>query len=145
MGGRLDALQAAILNVKIKYYENDVLRRQNVAEQYTEQLTGSNLILPKISEHKTSVWAQYSIRVPNRDKVQELLKEKGIPTAVHYPKPLHLQECFQYLGYKKGDYPKSEKIANEIMSLPMNPYLSSEEVKYVANQVKAINLIEVVS
>jgi UDP-2-acetamido-2-deoxy-ribo-hexuluronate aminotransferase len=145
MGGRLDALQAAILNVKIKYYENDVLRRQNVAEQYTEQLTGSNLILPKISEHKTSVWAQYSIRVPNRDKVQELLKEKGIPTAVHYPKPLHLQECFQYLGYKKGDYPKSEKIANEIMSLPMNPYLSSEEVKYVANQVKAINLIEELS
>ena len=101
--------------------------------------------MPKISEHKTSVWAQYSIRVPNRDLVQELLKEKGIPTAVHYPKPLHLQECFQYLGYKKGDYPKSEKIANEIMSLPMNPYLSSEEVKYVANQVKAVNLIEVVS
>ncbi|MFD0964611.1 DegT/DnrJ/EryC1/StrS family aminotransferase [Pseudofulvibacter geojedonensis] len=136
MGGRLDALQAAVLNVKMKYYDNDVLRRQNVAEMYTDLLKGSDIKTPEISDYKTSVWAQYSIRVKNRDEVQTKLKENGIPTAVHYPVPLHLQECFKYLGYKKGDFPIAETISTEIMSLPMNPYLTKKEVTYVCNQLK---------
>lgn len=71
----------------------------------------------------------------NRDEVQEKLKELGIPTAVHYPMPLHLQECFTYLGYKKGDFPISEIVSNEIMSLPMNPYITDEEISYIVGKL----------
>ena len=85
------------------------------------QTKNYKLITPYVLEKCNSAWAQYSIRVKNRDEVQNFLKEKGIPTAVHYPMPLHLQECFKYLGYQKGDFPVSELISSEIMSLPMNP------------------------
>ncbi len=102
MGGRLDTIQAAVLNVKLKYYVKDLKLRQEVASKYTKALKSKvNLILPFVSEDSTSAWAQYSIRVKNRDSLQALLKDKGIPTAVHYPMPLHLQECFEYLDIKK--------------------------------------------
>ncbi len=78
-----------------------------------------------------SAWAQYSVCIQNSDKVQVKLKEVGIPTAVHYPMPLHLQECFAYLGYKTGDFLVSEVVSDEIMSLPMNPYLTDEEISYI--------------
>ena len=133
MGGRMDALQCAIVDVKLKYYEKDLLLRQEVASKYTNALKDKDLILPFIEENRTSAFAQYSIRVKNRDEVQHRLKEKGIPTAVHYPMPLHLQECFEYLGYKKGDFPISELISNEILSLPMNPYVTDEEIAYIGN------------
>jgi len=93
------------------------------------------LILPFIDEKATSAFAQYSIRVKNRDEVQARLKEQGIPTAVHYPMPLHLQECFAYLGYKKGDFPVSEIVSSEIISLPMNPYVSDDEIGYIASHI----------
>ena len=136
MGGRLDTIQAAVLNIKLKYYPKDLALRQEVAAKYTESLKyKSNLILPFIDEKATSVWAQYSVRVKNRDEVQNRLKEAGIPTAVHYPMPLHLQECFSYLGYKKDDFPISEIVSKEIMSLPMNPYVSDEEIKYIVGKI----------
>ena len=138
MGGRLDTLQAAVLNVKIDNYATAISKRQQVASRYTELLY-NKLITPKLSKYCTSVWAQYSVRVSNRDRVQNALREKGIPTAVHYPKSLHMQECFKYLGYNLGDFPVSEKVSNEIMSLPMNPYLTSEEQVYICNQL--INII----
>ena len=134
MGGRLDTLQAAILNVKLDSYDNDILRRQRVATNYTNMLQGK-VIVPFIKIDNTSVWAQYSIRVKNRDIIQQKLKEKGIPTAVHYPKPLHLQECFKYLGYNLGDFSISELVSNEIMSLPMNPYLTREEQYYICKEL----------
>lgn len=145
MGARLDTVQAAVLNVKLKYYKKDLALRQEVAKKYTEAFgcdplassslnSPKNIILPKIENNCTSAWAQYSIKVKNRDKMQAKLKDSGIPTAVHYPMPLHLQECFNYLGYKKGDFPICENISNEIMSLPMNPYLSDEEIKYISEQ-----------
>ena len=136
MGGRLDTIQAAILNVKLKYYPKDLALRQKVAVKYTEALKNkSNLILPYVDEKTTSAWAQYSVRVKNRDELQEKLKIDGIPTAVHYPMPLHLQECFLYLGYKKGDFPISEIVASEIMSLPMNPYITNEEIMYIVGNL----------
>ena len=134
MGGRLDTLQAAVLNVKIDNYDNDVKRRQKVASRYNELLKGK-LITPVVFKGRTSVWAQYSIRVKNREEVQLKLKEKGIPSAVHYPKPLHLQECFKYLDYKIGNFPVSEIVSNEIMSLPMNPYLKKEEQEYICKEL----------
>ncbi|WP_421717210.1 DegT/DnrJ/EryC1/StrS family aminotransferase [Arcobacter arenosus] len=135
MGGRLDTIQAAVLNVKLKYYKKDLALRQEVAGKYTKVLENkSNLILPFVDKNSTSSWAQYSIRVKNREELQSKLKENGIPTAVHYPMPLHLQECFEYLGYKKGDFPISELVSEEIMSLPMNPYLTDDEIKYISEQ-----------
>ena len=89
-----------------------------------------------IKKYNTSVWAQYSIRIPSRDLIKSKLKECGIPTAVFYPKPLHLQECFEYLGYKTGDFPTSEKVSKEIISLPMNPYLTYTEQKYSVDELK---------
>jgi UDP-2-acetamido-2-deoxy-ribo-hexuluronate aminotransferase len=136
MGGRLDTIQAAILNVKLKYYKKDLALRQEVASKYTNLLSSKeDVVLPFIKEDRTSAFAQYSIRVKNRDEMQEKLKNLGIPTAVHYPLSLHLQECFAYLGYNKEDFPISEMIASEIMSLPMNPYLSDEEIEYIAGSL----------
>ena len=151
MGGRLDTIQAAILNVKLKYYPKDLSLRQEVASKYTRALENkSNLILPFLHENATSAWAQYSVRVKNREElrqtfdkdlkgnlmsIQDYLKSKGIPTAIHYPMPLHLQECFEYLGYKMGDFPISEVVSNEILSLPMNPYLTDNEIKYISERL----------
>ncbi|RXK03744.1 aminotransferase DegT [Arcobacter sp. CECT 8989] len=135
MGGRLDTIQAAILNVKLKYYEKDLALRQEVASKYTKALSRKDLILPFVDKNATSAWAQYSVRVKNRDNIQSSLKENGIPTAVHYPMPLHLQECFECLGYKKGAFPISEIVSEEIMSLPMNPYLTDEEIEYISENI----------
>lgn len=136
MGGRLDTMQAAVLNVKLKYYPKDLVLRQEVASKYTKALENKlNLVLPYVDEKSTSAWAQYSVRVKNRDELQVKLKAVGIPTAVHYPMPLHLQECFQYLGYKKGDFPISEIVSDEIMSLPMNPYITDEEIQYICENL----------
>lgn len=135
MGGRMDTLQCAIVNVKLKYYEKDLALRQKVAAKYTEVLKNKHMILPFVNEKSTSAWAQYSIRVQNRNEVQAKLKEQGIPTAVHYPMPLHLQECFAYLDYKKDDFPICEQVSDEIMSLPMNPYVTDDEIQYIAEKV----------
>ena len=134
MGGRMDTIQAAVLNVKLKYYAKDLKLRQEVAIKYDGLLKDRHAI-PYIQENTTSAYAQYSIRVQGRDEVQASLKEQGIPTAVHYPMPLHLQECFEYLGYKKGDFFIAEQISTEIMSLPMNPYLNDNEIEYVCGYI----------
>jgi UDP-2-acetamido-2-deoxy-ribo-hexuluronate aminotransferase len=130
MGGRLDTIQAAILLAKLPHYESEIKMRQKVAITYSKSLNHS-LIKPTLKKKRSSVWAQYTIRVQNRDQVQQKLKQEGIPTAVHYPMPLHLQECFQYLSYKKGDFPIAELVSNEVMSLPMNPYVTDEEIAYI--------------
>jgi UDP-2-acetamido-2-deoxy-ribo-hexuluronate aminotransferase len=134
MGGRLDTIQAAVLNVKLKHYKKDLALRQEVARKYHDKLKDTHVV-PSIMIDATSAWAQYSIRVQDRDTLQAKLKEKGIPTAVHYPKPLHLQECFEYLGYKEGDFPISEKVSKEIMSIPMNPYVTDEEIAYICKSL----------
>jgi UDP-2-acetamido-2-deoxy-ribo-hexuluronate aminotransferase len=137
MGGRMDTLQCAVVNVKLKHYKKDLALREEVAKKYTEKLitNSQSLITPIVSDNCTSVWAQYSVRVKCRDEVQRKLKEQDIPTAVHYPMPLHLQECFVHLGYKEGDFPIAEKVSKEIMSFPMNPYLRDDEIEHVANKV----------
>lgn len=139
LGGRLDTIQAAVLNVKLKYYEKDLALRREVAEKYTKILKHqANIILPVIAKNVISTWAQYSIRVQNRNDVQEALKRAGVPTVVHYPMPLHLQACFIYLGYQKGTFPAAEQVSHEIMSLPMNSYIKDKEIKYIAENLKAI-------
>ena len=138
MGGRLDTIQAAILLAKLPYYALEIQNRQVVAEKYN-LLLQSSLATPVVKEECTSIWAQYTVRVQNRDQVQAKLKDEGIPTAVHYPMSLHQQECFRYLGLKDGDFPVAEQAAKEVMSLPMNSFLTDEEIYYVAEMLVESN------
>ncbi len=139
INGRLDAIQAAILNVKLKYFEKEVTTRQKIGQRYSDLLFTCNVTTPYIKADRTSVYAQYSIRVKEREKVVKALSNEGIPTAVHYPMPLHLQEAFKDLGYKEGDFPISEKISNEILSLPMSPYLTQEQQDFIVKVLKDIH------
>jgi len=134
LNARLDTIQAAVLLVKLSHYQKDLALRQEVARKYHAALP-DGIIKPSVPADRTSAWAQYSIRVRERERLQKKLKDAGIPTAVHYPMPLHLQECFQDLGYKKGEFPIAEKISTQILSLPMNPYLKDEEIKYITKKV----------
>jgi UDP-2-acetamido-2-deoxy-ribo-hexuluronate aminotransferase len=136
MGGRLDTLQAAILLAKLPHYQQELEARQQVAQSYTDVLS-SSLQTPIIQSDRTCAWAQYTIRVSGRDDLQAALKDKGIPTAVHYPMPLHLQECFLYLNYKKGDFPVAEQASIEVMSLPMNPLLTPKEIQYICKNLES--------
>jgi len=134
VNSRLDTLQAAVLNVKLKYYEKEIAMRQKVAERYTFLLK-EKVTTPVVKPDRTSVWAQYTIRVKNRDTVQKKLQEQGIPTAIHYPRPLHLQEAFAFCGGKMGDFPIAEKISAEVLSIPMSSFLSEMEQNYIVEHL----------
>jgi UDP-2-acetamido-2-deoxy-ribo-hexuluronate aminotransferase len=139
INGRLDAMQAAILNVKLKHFDKEVTARHKIGQRYSDMLFTCNVVTPYIKADRTSVYAQYSIRVKAREKVAAALGERGIPTAVHYPMPLHLQEAFADLGYGAGDFPIAEKVSEEIISLPMSPYLSEEQQDFIVNAIKEIH------
>lgn len=134
VNGRMDTIQCAVVLAKLPYYEEELALRDKVAQRYTELLS-DKVITPQVMPERTSAWAQYSIRVQNREALQEKLQSKGIPTTVHYPKPLHMQECFAYLGYTKSDFKVAKKISQEIMSLPMNPFLSEQEIEYICTSI----------
>jgi len=135
MGGRLDTIQAAVLLAKLPHYPQELADRQQVAQHYTDTLSDT-LQTPVIRSNRSSAWAQYTVRVNNRDALQAKLKDNGIPTAVHYPMPLHLQECFHYLNYKQGDFTISEKASNEVISLPMNSLLNNKQVDYITSKIQ---------
>ncbi|MBE0496110.1 MAG: DegT/DnrJ/EryC1/StrS family aminotransferase [Campylobacterales bacterium] len=137
LNGRLDTIQAAVLNVKLGYFDDEIKARERIGARYSELLK-EVLITPAVSKECTSVYAQYSVRVPNREHVAKTLNEAGIPTAIHYPIPLHLQPAFTYLGYKEGDFPLSETVASEIMSLPMSPFLTTEQQDLVVSALKDV-------
>jgi UDP-2-acetamido-2-deoxy-ribo-hexuluronate aminotransferase len=136
INGRLDAIQAAILNVKMKYFADEVKKRDEIGTRYNELLKDSGVTPPYIKDDRTSVFAQYSIKCKNRADLASKLNQTGIPTAVHYPISLHQQEAFANLGYKTGDFPVSEKISGEIMSLPMSPFLTTEQQDFIVNAIK---------
>lgn len=135
INGRLDTLQAAILIAKFKHLNEEVKLREEKGSYYTESLKGS-IITPYIEPHNISVYAQYSIRTDRRDDLSKYLNENRIPTAIHYPVPLHLQEAFNDLGYGDGDFPVSERVSKEILSLPMFPFITREEQDYVIDKVR---------
>jgi UDP-2-acetamido-2-deoxy-ribo-hexuluronate aminotransferase len=124
LNGRLDTLQAAILLTKLEIFDQELAARQNVAARYSAGL--QNVVeVPYLAQYCTSVWAQYSVLSDQRQELQDKLKAAGIPTAVYYPLPLHLQKAFAHLSYQLGDFPISEKAAKQIFSLPMHPYLDA--------------------
>jgi UDP-2-acetamido-2-deoxy-ribo-hexuluronate aminotransferase len=136
MGGRLDTLQAAILLAKFPHYKQEIELRQQVAQSYNHKLpNNAGFVLPQIKADRTSVWAQYTLSAHNREALHQNLQKVGIPTAIHYPKPLHLQECFGYLGYKSGAFPMAEQAADSVISLPMNPFLTEIELDFIAGNL----------
>jgi UDP-2-acetamido-2-deoxy-ribo-hexuluronate aminotransferase len=130
VNGRLDTIQAGILLAKFDIFPEEIELRLQVAERYTEMLNPlSDIETPAIPQGYKSAWAQYSVLAADerqRTELQNKLKETDIPTAIYYPKPLHLQSAFSYLDYKNGDFPISEEISSRIFSLPMHPYLAEE-------------------
>jgi UDP-2-acetamido-2-deoxy-ribo-hexuluronate aminotransferase len=139
INGRMDSMQAAVLLAKMSIFPEEIEMRQEIAARYDRLLAGS-VAVPKVLKDNVSAWAQYSVLHPHRDKVIQKLGEAGIPTAIYYPIPLHLQEAFAGLGYKKSDFPVAEKIAGEIFSLPMHPYLdkkSQDKITEVIRQFQA--------
>jgi len=136
INGRLDAIQAAVLNVKLKHFNKEVKLRDEIGSRYSDLLEDADVITPKIAKENTSVYAQYSMRVKDREAMVEKLTKAEIPTAIHYPLALHLQEAFKDLGYKKGDFPVSEMVSNEIMSLPMSSYLNETQQDFIVKNIK---------
>lgn len=137
INGRLDAMQAAILNVKLAHFKEEIARRIEIGNNYTKKIKeaykgdAADIITPFIPDGKVSVYAQYSVRVKNREEVTKKLNEAGIPTAIHYPIPLHMQECYAGCGFKEGDLPVSEKVSKEIMSLPMSAFLKDDDQDFI--------------
>jgi dTDP-4-amino-4,6-dideoxygalactose transaminase len=138
VNSRLDELQAALLNVKLKYLPADTLERQRLAKIYDEHLEGiEGLTLPHNAENCTSVYHIYQIRTEKRDALQKYLTEQGIGTVIHYPVPPHLQKAYKELNYQKGDFPIAEKIANETLSIPLYQGMTEEQQMQVIEKVKA--------
>jgi dTDP-4-amino-4,6-dideoxygalactose transaminase len=137
INGRLDSIQAAVLLAKMEIFDKEIKMRNDVADKYINALDGK-VVTPYIPTDHTSCWAQFCVLAENeehRSELQAKLKEKDIPTAIYYPKPLHLQDAFADLGYKKGDFPVTDKIAGRIFALPMHPYLTDEEINLIAETI----------
>lgn len=142
INGRLDTLQAAILLAKFDIFPEEMKLRQKVAQRYTGLLSPSTsksaLLIPQTPPNMQSAWAQYSILAmdeKHRFKLQKTLKQQGIPTAIYYPKPLHLQIAFAFLGYGEGDFPISEDYSRRIFSIPMHPYLEMTDQERIAEVI----------
>jgi len=140
INGRLDTIQAAVLLAKFDIFPAEVTRRDAVAKRYDGLLgSGTELQLPRVPKDSQSAWAQYSVLAKDasqRDFIRRALSQEGIPSAVYYPKPLHLQDVFRPLRYGKGDFPVSEDCAERIFSLPMHPYLQEHEQEKIVSVLK---------
>ena len=135
---RLDEIQAAILNVKLKHLKDWNKQRQEIAAKYDDLLSGINsIIIPKKLSYNDHVYHNYVIKTEKRDELQNHLNIKGIGTSIHYPIPPHLQKAYKHLGYKKGDFPIAEKLADQSLSLPIYPGLMLSDQVIVVSQIKA--------
>ncbi len=137
---RLDTLQAAVLNIKLKYLDNWSKKRRENAQAYNQRLKGLEITLPKAESSNFHIYNQYTIAVKNRDGLKDFLKQKGIGCEIYYPVPLHLQKCFAYLDYKNGSCPVAEKKAWEVISIPVFPELTEQEQNYVISAIRQFYL-----
>lgn len=137
---RLDEIQAAVLKVKLTHLNRWNEIRQNYAGLYNSLLKDSLVTIPIEKKYAKHVYHLYVIRTQKRNKLQEWLKEKGIATITHYPEPIHLQQAYRDLGYENGDFPITEKFAEEILSLPMYPELTEEQIEYICQAVSDFQL-----
>lgn len=139
INGRLDTLQAAVLLAKLEVFDEELTARAEIADRYNALLKDA-VHTPRVLADRTSVWAQYTIEVDDRESVETALHGAEIPTAVHYPTPLHLQPVFTELSYEmdwaRGSFPVAERAAERVLSLPMHPYLTPPQIERVAETVK---------
>ena len=136
LNGRMDTIQAAILLEILEVFPEEVQRREQLGQTYSTGLAGvGDISTPTVGEYNTSVYAQYTILSEHREQIQQSLKVKDIPSVSYYSVPLHLQPVFAHLGHKTGDFPVSENVANQCLSLPMSPYQTQED------QAKVIDAI----
>ncbi|MCX7871912.1 MAG: DegT/DnrJ/EryC1/StrS family aminotransferase [Verrucomicrobiae bacterium] len=134
---RLDEIQAAILRVKLKYLSQWNNRRIEIAKIYNDGLNGLPIQTPFVIDNVKHVYHVYAILTDKRDELQQHLSDRGIPTIIYYPKPLHLQTVYSDSGYKEGDLPVAEKISRKILPLPMYPELTDEQVNYVIDSIRS--------
>jgi dTDP-4-amino-4,6-dideoxygalactose transaminase len=142
INSRLDTIQAAILLVKFKYLEKWTAERQRKAERYQELFENlpdsvNGFKLPTVQFQNRHIFHQYVIRVPERDGLRQFLTEEGIGTDIYYPVPLHLQECYSFLKYRRGDLPISEKASEEVLALPIFPELTEDQQRVIVSRIKA--------
>jgi len=134
---RMEGIQGAVLGIKLKLLEEWTDKRRQVAQKYNELLGNTgDLILPVEKDYAKHVYHLYVIKTKKRNELQEYLKKNSISTGLHYPVPLHLQKCFLELGYKKGDFPVTEELAETCLSLPMFPELTDTQIEYVCSKIK---------
>ena len=126
----MDTLQAAVLLEKLAIFDEEIELRNRVAARYNTGLAG-RVVVPAVRSDRSSVWAQYSVLSDDREGDMARLRQQGVPTAVYYPKPLHLQDAFAHLGHQLGDFPVTESVMDRIFSLPMHPYLDEETQSYI--------------
>ena len=135
LNARMDSIQAGVLLSKLSIFNKELDERNRVANKYNEGLK-NKVTVPNVPDGYYSSWAQYSVMAngeTHRDEIRNRLNENGVPTAIYYPIPLHLQTAYDYLGYKKGDMPVCEKVGTKIFSLPMHPYLSNEDIDKICS------------
>jgi len=135
LNGRFDTIQAAVLLAKFPHFPKEVSERERIGARYTELLKDV-CTTPVVQMGNTHVYAQYTIRVDNREEVQEKLKEKEIPSAVYYPVCVHEQPVYKHLGYQTGSFPAAEKASREVLSLPMHPWLEEKDQDTIVNTIK---------
>lgn len=128
---RLDELQAGLLRVRLKHMDQLEAQKRDICERYLNELDGEKFELPRIREGATHIWHQFVVKSDRRDALAEYLKDKGIGTIIHYPIPPHLSEAYQYLGFRKGSFPITEKYANSVLSIPLFYGMKEEEQDYV--------------
>jgi dTDP-4-amino-4,6-dideoxygalactose transaminase len=141
MNSRLDSIQAAVLSVKLKHLADWSARRWQVANLYRSHLQeyqSDSFVLPDIRTSDEHVFHLFVIQVDDRDRVAKELLERGISTVVHYPIPFHLQGGYKKLGYSEGDFPVTERLAKRILSLPIYPEITEEQIAYVSDTLKEV-------
>lgn len=140
VNSRLDTIQAAILNVKLKYLNNYAESRRKAADIYDRELKGTEgIIIPLRSGQSTHVFHQYTLKVKNgrREALRNFLNERGVPSMIYYPVPLHLQKAYKGYGYKEGDFPVAERLSEEVLSLPVHTEMEEDQILFITEQVKA--------
>ena len=138
VNSRLDPIQAAFLNIKLASIQSWNTHRVKVAECYNTYLKGSGIELPFVDDNRKSAWHLYVIRHHKRDQIVYEMSKLGIQILIHYPIPPHLQKAYTSLGYKVGDFPVAELLANEVMSLPIGPHIKMDQVEYVAKSLRGV-------
>ena len=132
---RLDELQAGLLRIKLNHLLELTNERKEIAEQYLKEIKNPLVQLPKVREKCSHVWHLFVVRIENRDRFQKYLEENGIGTVIHYPIPPHLSKAYENLGYKVGDYPKTEGYSDTVVSLPLYNGMTNEEINYVIKKI----------